>query len=114
MAGVLQADERSRPEADSRAAPPAAQREPDRAQAFLVAGLTWTGVVLASWLVWWLIGDQGREGLAGTVGLSATQLAPYVVAALVAEKLAAKALLFAALYHWLKGRRAAHQAAAGS
>ena len=100
MAGVLQRDEPA-----SRTVPATeAGRDWARARAFLLTGLAWASVVVLSWLIWWLIGDGGREALARTVGLSAAQLAPYVVAALIVEKLAAKALLFAALYHGLKGR----------
>jgi hypothetical protein len=61
-------------------------------------------MVVLSWLCWWLIGAEGREALARTVGLSAPQLALYVLAALVAEKLVAKALLCTGLYHWLRSR----------
>jgi hypothetical protein len=56
-----------------------------KARAFLLTGLAW-----------WLAGDAGREAGASTVGLSAAQLTPSV--------LAAKGLLFAAWYHWLRGR----------
>ncbi len=80
------------------------KRDLGSARAFLGAGLTWAGVVVLSWLVWWQIGDAGRDALARTVGLSAVQLTPYVVVTLIVEKLAAKALLFAALYRWLRGR----------
>ncbi len=100
MAGVLQRDE----QASRTTSPAETRRDLDKARAFLLTGLVWAGVVVSSWLCWWLVGDGGREALAGTVGLSAAQLTPYVLAALVAEKLAAKGLLFAALYHWLKGR----------
>jgi len=68
-----------------------------------IAGLTWGVAVAATWLAWWAMGTEGREALAGTVGLSAAQFTPYVMTALIAEKLAAKGLLFAALYHWVKG-----------
>jgi hypothetical protein len=70
----------------------------------LVTGLAWAVVVAASWLFWWLIGLQGRESLSQTMGLSAAQLTPYVIGTLCVEKLAAKGLLFAALYHWVKAR----------
>jgi hypothetical protein len=75
-----------------------------KAKAFLITGLAWACLVVLSWLGWRLAGDAGREAIASAAGLSAARLTPYVLAALVAEKLAAKALLFASLYHWLKGR----------
>lgn len=64
----------------------------------------WAGIVVAAWLSWWLIGDTGREAVASTVGLSAVQLSPHVLTCLVMEKLAAKGLLFAALFYCLKSR----------
>jgi hypothetical protein len=75
-----------------------------RARAYFTAGLVWSAVVLASWLLWWQIGPEGREALAATVGLPATDLAGYAVLTLVAEKLAAKGLLVAGLYQWLRGK----------
>src|SRR5690349_13754185 len=75
-----------------------------KAWAFFLTGLAWACLAVLSWLGWWLAGDAGREALAGTVGLSAAQLTPYVLVALTVEKLAAKALLFASLYHWLRAR----------
>jgi len=89
----------AQPISPSRGARPGARH----ARALFVTGLAWAAVVVASWLAWWALGSEGREALAGTVGLSAAQLTPYVMTALVAEKLAAKGLLFAALYHWVKG-----------
>jgi hypothetical protein len=73
------------------------------ARAFLLTGLAWAAVVLVSWLVWWQL-DNRRADLARTFGLTEEAFTPYVVTALFVEKLAAKALLFAALYHWLRGR----------
>ncbi len=74
------------------------------ARAFFVTGLAWAAVVLVSWLVWWQLHMGIRTDLARTFGLTVEQFTPYVVTALFAEKLAAKALLFAGLYHWLRGR----------
>jgi hypothetical protein len=106
MAGVLrQEEQQQRPAADAATVPGAGGTDRSKARAFLAAGLTWAGVVVLAWLVWWLIGDGGREALARTVGLSAAQLAPFVVVTLIVEKLAAKALLFAALYHWVREGR---------
>jgi hypothetical protein len=75
-----------------------------RARAFLVVGLAWASIVVAAWLFWWQIGDAGREAVAGTVGFSAVQLSPYILTSLVIEKLAAKGLLLAALFYWVKSR----------
>ncbi len=85
---------------------PADSLSPDavRARAFLAAGLVWAGVVVVAWLFWWQIGDSGREGIANTVGLTSAQLSPYVVTALVVEKIATKGLLIAALFYWVKSR----------
>src|SRR5947208_2437810 len=104
MAEVRERDRRAEPSAEGAAPAVGASPEAQRAKAFFLTGLAWAAVVLVSWLAWWLLGEGGREALARTVGLSAAELTPYVLAALVAEKLAAKALLFAALYHWLRSR----------
>src|SRR4051812_34633540 len=104
MAEVLDRDRRVEHHADGVASEAGMPPEARRARAFFLTGLAWAGVVLVSWLAWWLLGESGREAVARTVGLSASQLAPYVVITLVAEKLAAKALLFAGLYHWLRAR----------
>jgi hypothetical protein len=102
MAGTRQRDERNQQQPTSPSTSVITPAERDRARALLLTGLAWAVVVLLSWLSWWLLGEGGREALARTVGLSAGELTPYVLASLVAEKVAAKGLLFAALYHWLR------------
>lgn len=74
------------------------------AESLLLTGLTWGAVAAASGLLWGQLGSRGREDVARLLGVSAEQLTPYVLAALTAEKVAAKGLLFGALYCWLRGR----------
>ena len=97
MAEVMQLSERP-----LEAAGPGSEevrRELRVAKAFLVTGLVWAAVVMLGWLFWWLVGPGGREQLSQTMALSAAQMSHYMVIFLGVEKLAAKGLLFAALYH---------------
>jgi len=101
MAEVMHLAQRELQQAGGVSLSEEARRELGLAQAFLVTGLAWAVLIMVSWLFWWLIGPDGREALSQTVGISAVQVAPYLVIFLGVEKIAAKSLLLAAVYHWI-------------
>jgi hypothetical protein len=74
---------------------------------FLVPGLVWYALIGVTWLIWWQVGPEGRETIAGTMGLSANQFGLCLWPFLIFENILAKGLLIAAFYQWVQARRTA-------
>ncbi len=80
------------------------ERRRRTALGFLVPGLVWYALIFLTWLIWWQLGPEGRERLAGTMSLSANQFAICLWPFLILENIIAKSLLIAAFFSWVRAR----------
>jgi hypothetical protein len=79
-------------------------RDLANARAFTMTAGIWAGILTGAWFGWRALGQRGQERLAANVGVSARELTHYFMTAFTVEKVAAKGLFVAGLFHFLRAK----------
>ena len=80
------------------------ERDLVNARAFTMTAGIWAGILTAAWFGWRALGQRGQERLATNVGVSTRELTHYFMTAFTVERVAAKGLFVAGLFHFLRAK----------